>query len=830
MKHLILLAMALIFLSIPCPAQSNQSPEILIAPDESSAATFTVTNTTDSGTGSLRQALLDANENPGLDTIVFNIGSGVQTVALSTDLPRITDPVIIDATTQPGYTGNPIIELTRTPGGFSSGFTIDAGNTTIRGFVINNFASGGIAMYNNGGNRIENNFIGTDISGTAARANSGDGILIASSSNNIIGGTSVNVRNLISGNRSAGINIRNAGVSSGSSNNIVQGNYIGTNITGTAPIPNGREGISVAGFGVVASNNLIGGTTAGAGNLISGNGFSEVDISGNLATGNSVQGNLIGTNATGTQAITSTGYGIQISSAASNNVIGGTTANARNVIAGSTFGSSPGGSGIIISEGASANIVQGNFIGTDVSGILPLPNFFDGVVIINGASNNKIGGVLLGESNTIAFNGYRGIVIGNSTSNPTIGNAIRGNSIFLNGRIGIDLLPGDEVNPNDSCDADTGVNNLQNYPVLTSAVSDGTTTNIIGSLNSIANSTFAVDFFVSPTYDNTGKGEGKIYIGSANAATASNCNGDFNVTLPYPAAGGQFVTATATDSNGNTSEFSQYVRAAGTGVKANFDFDGDGRSDISVFRPSDRVWYLLRSASGFTATQFGVSTDKVTPADFDGDGRTDIAVFRDGVWYLQQSQLGFTAVQFGQAGDIPVPFDYTGDGRAEVAVYRSGIWYTLNLATNQFQAVQFGISTDKPVPADYDGDGKTDFAVYRDGVWYWLRSSDNGFRAVQFGIASDAPVVGDYDGDGRADQAVYRSDVWYILASTQGFYAVQFGIASDIPVAADYDGDGKTDIAVYRDGIWYMLRSQQGYSAVQFGNANDKPIPASFVP
>jgi uncharacterized delta-60 repeat protein len=259
--------------------------------------------------------------------------------------------------------------------------------------------------------------------------------------------------------------------------------------------------------------------------------------------------------------------------------------------------------------------------------------------------------------------------------------------------------------------------------------------------------------------------------------------------------------------------------------RTRFDFDGDGKADQSVFR--NGVWHLLRSQNGYTARQFGISTDKITPADFDGDGITDIAVYRDGFWHLMLTQGGYRGLPFGIAGDVPVPADYDGDGNADLAVYRNGTWH-VQQSTLGYVSYQFGISNDRPVPADYDGDGKTDPAIYRDGVWHLLRST-SGYTSVQFGIASDIPVVGDFDGDATADQALYRSGVWHVLGSTQGYSSIQFGIASDVPVAADYDGDGKADLAVFRDGDWHILRSQQGFTTVQFGTAGDKPVPAAFV-
>jgi uncharacterized delta-60 repeat protein len=263
--------------------------------------------------------------------------------------------------------------------------------------------------------------------------------------------------------------------------------------------------------------------------------------------------------------------------------------------------------------------------------------------------------------------------------------------------------------------------------------------------------------------------------------------------------------------------------------RAPFDFDGDGRSDVAVFRPSDSVWYLNRSRDGFTSERFGVSTDKIVLADYDGDGKTDIAIYRNGEWWRINSSDSTVAVnQFGIASDIPVPADYTGDGRDEISVYRSGQWWMLDLANGQASVVNFGLSTDKPVHADFDGDGRVDQAVYRDGEWHLNRSS-KGYVVGHFGVPSDIPLTGDYDGDGKADLSVYRNGTWWILRSVDGSaLAIQWGLPTDIPAPADYDGDGRTDLAVYRDGQWWMLQSTAGPAVRQFGLAGGQPLAASF--
>ena len=385
---------------------------------------------------------------------------------------------------------------------------------------------------------------------------------------------------------------------------------------------------------------------------------------------------------------------------------------------------------------------------------------------------------------------------------------------------------------------------------------NGTSRNHFARLNSngLLDTTFDVGTGANNiVYDILQQADGKILIGGnftsyngnpANKLARINADGSFDdsfvsgfdndarnsVREIVQQADGSILVGGIFDSYNGIARNNLLRLTASNQARTRFDFDGDGRADISVFRPSNSVWYLNQSTDGFSGFQFGISTDKIAPADFDGDGKTDIAVFRNGTWYLLRSSKGFAQIQFGASGDIPVPADFDGDGAAELAVYRGGVWYSYNLATNETNIVQFGIASDVPVIGDFDGDNKNDYAVYRpsNGTWYVLNSTD-GFTAIQFGISTDKPVVGDYDGDGRDDLAVFRSGIWYLLNSTRGFTSFQFGISTDLPAPADFDGDGKTDAAVFRNGVWYILGSTSGVQIVQFGITGDKPTPNAFV-
>ena len=276
-----------------------------------------------------------------------------------------------------------------------------------------------------------------------------------------------------------------------------------------------------------------------------------------------------------------------------------------------------------------------------------------------------------------------------------------------------------------------------------------------------------------------------------------------------------------------------------------FDFDGDGKTDVSIFRQNVGEWWYLQSSDNQNrAFQFGNSTDKLVPADYTGDGKTDIAVFSPSTreWFvLRSDDYSYYSFTFGAEGDIPQVGDFEGDGRADPAVFRqsTATWFVL-LSSGGTRIQQFGGPNDVPAVADYDGDGKADIGIIRFngglGVeWWWYRSSVSSTIAYVLGTPSDIPVRGDYTGDGKVDVSFWRPSTgeWFVLRSeSPSYYAAPFGASGDIPVPGDYDGDGTFDFAVFRPSntTWYILGSTAGFSAVQFGLSTDKPVPTAFFP
>ncbi len=560
--------------------------ELVLTAKPAHAATFTVNRIFDDsdmnpGDGScdtnpkdpvtwctLRAAIQEANATPGADTINFAIEqTGVQTIEPNSPLPIITDPVTIDGYTQPGASANTLaegnnadlkIQLNGIDAGANvSGLEIRASNSTIKGLVINRFSSHGVIIRGSGvtGNFIEGNFIGTNVGGTEDRGNT-SGVVISGAANNIIGGTQPAQRNVISGNTGGatggfpGVLISDSS-GFGATGNQVMGNYIGTTADGTEDLGNTGDGVIIReASDRDVSDSTVGGATSGARNVISGN-KNGVSISGSGATDNKVEGNFIGTAADGTGDLGNDLDGVFIADAP-NNTIGGTASGAGNRISGN------GDDGVLIFNGAGLGDAEFNKVERNgISG-----NTGDGVIISN-ARNNTIGGTVSGVGNGITANGDDGVEISGSGAT---GNRVLGNSIFANtAGLGIDL-GADGVTANDDKDLDTGANNLQNFPVITSARKSSTSpflTTISGTINSNTNRTFTIQCFVAVT-DPSGHGEGQIPVGQTTVTTNFNGAGSFSCPAsPVPQAG-QFVTATATRLTSfgtpiETSEFSQIV-------------------------------------------------------------------------------------------------------------------------------------------------------------------------------------------------------------------------------------------------------------------------------
>jgi hypothetical protein len=319
-----------------------------------------------------------------------------------------------------------------------------------------------------------------------------------------------------------------------------------------------------------------------------------------------------------------------------------------------------------------------------------------------------------------------------------------------------------------------------------------------------------------------------------------------------PAAAGSYnFTLRATRNNGctGTREYTVTITSATSALARLADYDGDGKSDLSLWTASNGRWQILRSRDEqATQTVWGGAGDVSLLGDYDGDGQSDLAVFRpgNGTWYILKSGQGgdgdALVKAWGTATDVPVPGDYDGDGKTDVAVWRpaEGNWYVLKSSDGGYFVKAWGLGRapylDVPVPGDYDGDGITDLAVFRrsSGTWLIQRSTDNQYTSKAWGAAADVPVVGDYDGDGQADLAVWRGATgeWFVLRSSDGGYDVTaWGAASvgDVPAPGDYDGDGKADWAVWRPsaGQWFVRLSADSRTSVKTqGRAGDIPVAA----
>jgi len=672
--------------------------------------TYPVTTTADSGTGSLRQAILNANGHAGLDMISFSItGSGVHVISPASALPTITGPVLIDGSTQTGYTTKPVIEINGASAGSSvDGLDISGGGTTLNALDITNFSGSGISMYTSGGNLVENcfvgadptgtvaagnfvygvvisggssnntisnnlisgngtdpsskqsgisifgtgtasntvsgnkigtdvtgkigigngagvftgdaatgttisnnlisangvsfqfagvqiyqgnsntvtgNLIGTDITGTQALGNGGDGVLINGGSQfNRVGtnGDGVNdaaERNIISGN---GVGSGYSGVEisgTNSDSNVVAGNYIGTDITGTLPVGNGGEGVFL-GYGAQLNRIGVNGAdvdAAGERNIISANGFTGfyagVQIYGTGTNQNVLAGNYIGTDVTGLVALGNAGVGIYINGGVQNNLIGTNgdgvgDALERNIIANSGY------QGIYLADvGTTGNVIAGNYIGAKANGA-PQGNGNNGIWIDNGAQNNRIGtnGTdvdAVGEGNLIIANSFSGIIITdpNPATSHSTGNSIRGNSIHNNGAgyIGINL--NGDFNLNHSTVVEPGPNNFNNYPNLISGT-PGAATVITGSYTGPVSTAETIDFYASSNADGPYDGTGDRWLGATIVNTGATGTVSFTATVGT-AASGEFISATATDSGGNTSEFSTPILLPAVQLQSN---------------------------------------------------------------------------------------------------------------------------------------------------------------------------------------------------------------------------------------------------------------------
>lgn len=525
----------------------------------------------DDGSCTLREAIVAANANlpsgtlpgecaggalpPTVDTIAFAIpGAGVHTIQPTSALPAISQAVLIDGYTQPGAQPNTLavgddavlrIEIDGSLAGAADMLRVRASGSTLRGLVINRVTDAIVAIGQFQGpvddTVIEGNFFNTDPTGSKQSGGRFPEIRL-DGSNSVIGGTDPAARNVFGG--AGAVFAPMIAIESGNGN-VIQGNYLGVDASGSAALrsENGENAIEIV-SGVV-TNTVIGGDTPGAGNVISAPN-TAILLRANVVTGVTIQGNFIGVDATGSNALG--GFiGISTSFAASGLQIGGVTPGAGNVMSGLA-------TAINLINGSSGVVIQGNRIGTDVTGTRPIRNSSNAIFIDTVGAGSLIGGTEPGAGNTIANGCGQGIRVLSGNRWTILGNAVHSNQ-----GLGISLGGGGLPGVNDPGDGDSGPNNRQNYPVITSAVVANGNVTLSGTLNSVPSTTYRLEFFANAACDATDFGEGETYLDSIDVTTDADGNASFGPMAIAVPAGKLEFTATATDPDGNTSEFSQCV-------------------------------------------------------------------------------------------------------------------------------------------------------------------------------------------------------------------------------------------------------------------------------
>ncbi len=789
-------------------------------------ATYTVTNTDNSGAGSLRQAIIDSNNNAGIDTINFSIGSGLQTIS-PLSLLAITDPAILDGTSQAGFTGTPLIELDGTNAGSVPGIWITAGGTTVKGLIINRFASNGIFISNSSGNTITGNYIGTNATSTSALPNGTDGVGIYNSSNHTIGGSIAADRNIISGNTGNGVGITDdvpGDNPSGATGNVIKGNYIGTNATGTTAVPNGGDGILINNAG----SNITGGTTGttpdgactGECNLISGNGYNGFGIWYQNATGNQLIGNYIGTNAAGTAALPNTNIGAEINEA-SGNTFGGTTAAARNILSGNL------GAGVFLT-GADGinNIVQGNYIGTNAAGTAAIGNTKMGVGIgyspgiqsasantIGGTTGVTVGGACTGACNLISGNGWDGIFITNNTSGG--GNIVKGNYIgttasgfgsignVFNG-IGILDVPNNTIGGSTneerniiSASGDKGIivaggastgNRIEgNYIGLTttSSILGNTTTGIMIAAgvdtailgNSISfNGDMGIDIgYDRVTYNDpqdTDDGPNRLQnfpkVFAETVSGATRVYGTLN-SIPSTNFRLDFFSSDSCNAGAplNYGEGQTYLgnTTVGTDIFGNITYS----VVLPIMAPGGKFITATATKIIHQGKGGGIPAETSEFSECSQINAGKPAVVYGSTWFLRDNLIPAGADNtFGYgfpASNLMCAWDPAQPGLKLPVVFSGNTWFmrgshTTGGADNTFS---YGPLGSKPVCGDWDGDGTETIGVVDGASSWYLRNSNNSGPAdlaFQYGPHGSTPVVGDWNGDGTDSIGIFLNGGW----------------------------------------------------------------------